>query len=400
MHLPLFRWMGLWLLACGVLAACAPHGASLPNDAYVWQRQWTPALVQAVQSEGQSVRAWRVLAAEMDVQGQWRVFTPDWRALADSGKPVVAVVRIEGQLRQWNEAALLADVQTVLGRWRQQGIAFAGIELDHDAGTARLPAYTHFLQVLRPSLQAGERLSLTALPTWLESADLDGLLAQADESVLQVHAVQSPRAGLFDAGKARAWMQDFAHHTRKPWRVALPAYGTRVSWDTQGRVSAIESERPTLSRDDDTSELFADPRAMQQFVSTLESDVPPGLIGIVWFRLPTSDDARAWSAASWQAVLGRIALRASLVARAEPASDAGRYDVRLVNEGDADLSLPSLVRVDGSCVLADGINGYTLQRGTAGLYLQRSRTGTLRAGQALLVGWLRCPAPPSLRVET
>ncbi|QNK03851.1 DUF3142 domain-containing protein [Dyella telluris] len=395
------RWITrlAWLLSAAALTACAGKTTPLPNDAYVWQRQWTPGLVHALAEDGASVHAWRVLAGEMDVHGQWRTFTPDWRALAGSGKPVIAVVRIEGQLQQWDEATLLADVQAVLALWRQQPFMLAGVEIDHDCATSRLPAYAHFLQALRPSLWPHERLSVTALPTWLDSPDLDALLAQADESVLQVHAVQSPRAGLFNAASADRWLAAFAHHARKPWRVALPAYGTRVNWDDQGRVASIDSERPTLVSAEGASELFADPRAMQRFVATLEKDAPRGLAGIVWFRLPTGDDARAWSAASWRAVLGRTPLQASLLARAGATDDPHRYDVQLVNDGDADLSLPPLIRINGACQAADGVNGYGLQRGERGLYLQRGRVGVLRAGRQLAVGWVRCDAAPGLSVE-
>lgn len=398
----LSRWMArfAWLLIAAAMMACASKATPLSNDAYVWQRQWTPSLVRALADDGQSVRAWRVLAGEMDVHGQWRVFTPDGRALAASGKPVIAVLRIEGQLQRWDEAALLADVRGVLATWRQQNLRFAGVEIDHDCATSRLPAYAHFLQALRPSLLPDERLSVTALPTWLGSPDLDHLLAQADEAVLQVHAVQSPRAGLFNPGQARLWLAAFAGHTHKPWRVALPAYGTRVNWDEQGRVASIESERPTLVGLEGSSELFADPRTMQHVVASLEQDTPRGLVGIVWFRLPTGGDARAWSEASWRAVLGRTPLQASLAAVASGTDDPHRYDVRLVNEGDADLPLPPLIRIDGACMAADGIHGYGLQRGERGLYLQRARVGVLRAGRQQAVGWLRCATAPTLHIES
>lgn len=399
MNPALSRWIVrlAWLLSAAALAACTDKPTPLSNDAYVWQRQWTPGLLHALAADGASVRAWRVLAGEMDVHGHWRVFTPDWRALADSGKPVIAVVRIEGQLQQWDEAALLGDVQGVLALWRQKRV-LAGVEIDHDCATSRLPAYAHFLQALRTSLLPHERLSVTALPTWLDSSDLDALLAQADETVLQVHAVQSPRAGLFNPATADRWMAAFACHARKPWRVALPAYGTRVNWDEQGRVVSIESERPTLVSAEGASELFADPRAMQRFVAALERDAPRGLAGIVWFRLPTGDDARAWSEASWRAVLGRTPLQASLVARAGATDDPQRYDVQLVNDGDADVSLPPLIRIDGACQAADGINGYGLQRSERGLYLQRGRVGVLRAGRQLAVGWVRCDVAPGLSI--
>lgn len=396
------RWiprLACWLLAFG-LTACAARQASLDNDAYIWQRQWTPALVRAVMSQGQHVRAWRVLAGEMDGQGRWHMFTPDWRALAASGKPVIAVVRIEGQLASWDEATLLADVRAVLSVWRQQSRMLEGVEIDHDCATARLPAYTHFLQALHPALLPNEHLSITALPTWLASDGLAALLSQADSSVLQVHAVQSPRAGLFDADRALDWMRAFARHTSRPWSVALPAYGTRVSWDAEGGVSVIESERPMLVGEAGSSELFADPRMMQSFIATLQADAPTGLAGIVWFRLPTEEDARAWSAASWQAVLSRAPLRPRLLAKAVPSDDPHRYDVVLSNEGNADMPLPALIRVDGSCVAADGIHGYALQRSGATMVLQRAQAGSLRAGRQMAAGWLRCDAAPVLRITS
>ena len=372
----------------------------LANDAYVWQRQWTPALVRSLADNGASVRAWRVLAGEMDGQGQWRMFTPDWRAIKASGRPVIAVLRIEGQLQQWDEATLLADARSVLSQWRAQQLPFAGIEIDHDCATSRLPGYAHFLQALRPSLLASEQLSVTALPTWLESSDIDAVLAQSDEAVLQVHAIQSPRAGLFNPERARTWMSAFARHTSKPWRVALPAYGTRVSWDEQGRVSTIESERPTLVGSGGASELFADPRTMQAFVSALEANAPKGLSGIVWFRLPTGEDERAWSIASWRAVLARERLQTALKVTVERTDDPQRYDVQVLNAGNADVPLPALLRIDGRCEAADGINGYILQRSGSGLYLQRSRVGVLRAGRQSTVGWVRCDVAPVLRAES
>jgi hypothetical protein len=92
-------------------------------------------------------------------------------------------------------------------------------------------------------------------------------------------------------------------------------------------------------------------------------------------------------------------LRPSLTVNATPATDPGRYDVLLTNDGDADMSLPPLIRIGGACAYADGINGYELQRGERGLFLQRSRVGILRAGRRLAVGWVRCDGAPSVHAE-
>ncbi|WP_233171561.1 DUF3142 domain-containing protein [Dyella sp. ASV21] len=391
-------WLLIVLIAM-LSSGCAKKHESLGNDAYVWQRQWTPALADALHASQDAVQTWRVLAAEVDVHGQWHTMRPDAAALAASGKPVIAVVRIEGQLDRWDEQALIDGVDGVVTEWRQRGLSPAGVEIDHDCATSRLPAYAHFLAALRPTLGTRVRLSITALPTWLDSTQLETLLAQVDEAVLQVHAVQSPRAGLFDPQRAHAWIAAFAKRVHSPWRVALPAYGTRVSWDDQGRVAAIESERPTLSGASDANELFADPVAMQGFLNTLQADAPPGLAGIVWFRLPTDDDTRAWSMATWRAVLLHQPLRISLLAQVRAARQASLRDLVLINAGNADVPLPSLVRLDAACSLADGANGYTLQRSDHGLFLQRARGGLLRAGRQLAIGWLRCDGTAALHIE-
>ncbi|MDA4569495.1 DUF3142 domain-containing protein, partial [Escherichia coli] len=70
-----------------------------------------------------------------------------------------------------------------------------------------------FLTALKNRLEPGTPLSITALPTWLNSPDLDALLKVPDESVLQVHAVLNPTQGLFDAKRAQAWISAFAGRT-------------------------------------------------------------------------------------------------------------------------------------------------------------------------------------------
>ena len=48
----------------------------------------------------------------------------------------------------------LAQIQQLLSDWQAQGLAPVGIEIDHDAGSARLPAYGAFLNRLRQALPA------------------------------------------------------------------------------------------------------------------------------------------------------------------------------------------------------------------------------------------------------
>jgi len=384
----------LLLSICGLLGACQRAPQVLPQQAYIWQRQWNPAVVAAMQASEQLVGGWRVLAAELTAQRQWNTANPDWQALKTTQHAIVMVVRLDGQTES-PDAATHARIIDLLARWRQRGVPVAGVEIDYDCPTSQLPAYRHFLAGLRQGLERDLTLSITALPTWLNSPVLGELLAVADESVLQVHAVMNPRQGLFDAERAQAWLKAYAKQTSHPWRVALPSYGTRVSWDDNGRISAVESERPLLASGNTAQELTASPAVVSAFLARLDKNPETGLIGVVWFRLPTEDDVRNWSLPTWQAVLARQPLRAVVTVEAQASAQAGLHDLTLRNNGNADSTLPLIVRIDAAsaCDAADGINGYALEADAQGKYLRRTRDGLLRAGYQRNIGWAHCGQP-------
>ncbi|HEV7778241.1 MAG TPA: DUF3142 domain-containing protein [Luteibacter sp.] len=383
--MPRWRWLAVSVVLLLVLAACGRAPAPLTHDAYVWQRQWNPAVIDALGRSTDLVREWRVLAAQSDERGQLKVFSPDRAALAASGRPVVLVVRIDGQLVQWDESTLVAQVLAVRDSWP----GAAGIEIDHDCGTARLPAYAHFLGRLKQAL-GDTPLSITALPAWMSSKDLDGVLAAVDETVLQVHAVQSPHAGLFDSRVAREWIDRFAARSRRPFRVALPNYGTRVSWDENGRLVAVRSETTVLTSGETSSELAAAPADVAALLASLRDDPPQRLAGIVWFRLPTTNDDRAWSLPTWRAVVTGAPLRQQLSVFTQASTVAGASDLVLRNDGDVDVSLPRAVALPAGCAIADGINGYALMRRDGLPILQRAQDGWLHAHRQRAIGWARC----------
>jgi hypothetical protein len=387
------RTLAIFAMAAMFVAACGRAPAPLTHDAYVWQRQWTPALRDAMASSADLVRDWRVLVAQADRNGQFHTFAPDRDALARSGRPVVLVVRIDGRLASFDASVLVDRIASLVAAWPAATIT--GIEIDFDCPTARLPAYAAFLAQLRPRL-GSLSLSITALPTWLGSRDLDALLAVPDESVLQVHAVQAPQAGLFDPVVAGRWVDAFATHTRKPFRVALPTYGSRVSWNDDGSLLAVESERTALAQGATSSELYAAPDILTAFVTTLSQDRPRGLAGIVWFRLPTVDDTRAWSLATWRGVVsGHLDTRPLLLTLQAGTSADAPSDVMLENAGSTDTAPPARVALPASCDLADGIDGYRLERTETSLELIAESARPIPAHTRRSIGWARCkPGTP------
>jgi hypothetical protein len=390
----------LLLVSLAVLSGGKPAHRDLPNDAYIWQRRWTPALASALEQSADQIRGWRVLVAETDARRNWSFPSVDWTVLKRSNRPIIFVLRIDGQVAQLNESALLDQITAMINQWRRSDVPVAGVEIDHDCATARLAAYARFLSILRARLDRPVPLSITALPAWLSAPEVDEVFSQVDEIELQVHAVQNPRMGLFDRQLARIWTGKLARHTNKPFRVALPAYGSRVSWREDGSILTIESEMPNLAGGDSAMELIAPPREVAALLRDLQGDSPPNLVGIVWFRLPTDDDRRAWSIATWRAVMMGRPLEARVEVILRQSDVPGMNTLVLSNPGNLDADLPHRVELPSSCTIGDGANGYGLVATAAHFTLQRQQAGLLKSHHQQIIGWARCtPTQGEIRVH-
>jgi hypothetical protein len=300
---------------------------------------------------------------------------------------LIAVIRLDGQLKSLDQDQVTAQILQVLADWQAQGLTLSGVEIDHDAGNARLPAYAEFLRHLRSALPTNLPLSITALPAWLGSVQLPELLQTVDSSVLQVHAVSDPRRGLFDPDQALKWAKAWARITEKPFYLALPAYGVALLPD-DGGAPVVESE-VQLERDGERRELLADPLQLSQLGKALREDPPAHLAGLIWFRLPLANDRRAWSLTTLRAVARGDQLVSQLgVTFSE---HDGLYDIKLENPGNLDSAWPAQITLKAqSCEGADALAGYSLQQGPDLLTFTRLRDGRLPAGGQRAIGWARC----------
>lgn len=380
----------LWALfaALTVLNGCnQPDAPPLDQQLYVWQRQWTPAHEAALRDSRADFSTLRVLALQAFPQEGWRRARVDSALLKQDGRPLIAVIRLDGQLKTLDQDEVIAQIQQLLGDWQTQGLTLAGVEIDHDAGNARLPAYRTFLTQLRSVLPATLPLSITALPAWLDSPELPGLLATVDSSVLQVHAVSDPRRGLFDADQAKQWAKAWSRITTKPFYLALPAYGVALLPETGG-APVVESE-VSIERAGKRRELLADPQQLSTLGSELRQHPPAHLAGLIWFRLPLAGDRRAWSLTTLGAVARGDALRSH--PSLQLSEQNGLYDIAVTNQGNLDSAWPERVTlaVQG-CDGADALAGYALQQSPDLLTFTRLRDGRMPAGGQRAIGWARC----------
>ncbi|WP_064600592.1 DUF3142 domain-containing protein [Pseudomonas sp. DR 5-09] len=376
------------LVAVLLLCACERQDAvPLDQQLYVWQRQWTPAHELALNDSRNDFSTLRVLALQAFPNAGWSRARVDSALLRRDARPLIAVIRLDGQLKALDPQAVTAQILQVLADWQGQGLTLAGIEIDHDAGNARLPAYIGFLAHLRTALPANLPLSITALPAWLDSPQLPALLATVDSSVLQVHAVSDPRRGLFDSEQAQRWAKAWGRVTDKPFYLALPAYGVALLADVDG-APVVESEVP-LERGGQRRELLADPQQLGRLANELREDRPAHLAGLIWFRLPLANDRRAWSLSTLRAVARGDALSSQLgVVFTE---QNGLQDIALRNVGNLDSAWPARITIQArGCEGADALAGYALQQTADLLTFTRLRDGRLPAGGQRAIGWARC----------
>lgn len=379
------------LFFCVVLAAlagCRPEPTPpLDQQLYIWQRQWQPAHEQALADSRADFSTLRVLALQAQPKAGWARALVDLPRLKADGRPVIAVVRLDGQLPALDLQEAGPQVARLLADWQAVGVPLDGLEIDHDSGSARLADYGEFLLQLREQLPPGLKLSITALPAWLGSPHLPALLQAVDSSVLQVHAVSDPRRGLFDPAQARQWAERWSRVGDKPFYLALPAYGVALLPDTGG-APVVESETP-LNRGGERRELLADPQQLADLGRQLRNQPPAHLAGLIWFRLPLPGDRRAWSLTTLSAVARGDALASQW--RVELSGQAGLRDITLVNVGNLDLPMPARVELDvASCDAADGLNGYRLQQSPRHLTFNRQSSARLAAGGRRILGWARC----------
>ncbi|BAN46632.1 DUF3142 domain-containing protein [Metapseudomonas resinovorans] len=378
-----FRRRAALVLLLLLSAGCRPDAPpALDQQLYIWQRQWGPAHADALAASRNDFSTLRVLAAQDHPGAGWSRTRINAELLKTDGRPLIAVVRLDGQLPALDLPRARADILALLADWRAQGLAVRGLEIDHDCASARLPGYARFLGELRQALPAELQLSITALPAWLDSPELPGLLRQVDSSVLQVHAVSAPADGLFDPTRALAWARRWNSLSERPFQLALPAYGIALV------AGKVESESP-LAIAGPRRELQADPQQLAELLEQLRRQRPEHLAGVIWFRLPLAGDRRAWPLATLQAVARGDALHADIQPRLR--QEGPLHELSLTNLGNLGAPLPARVELSArACEAADALAGYRLERSAERLVFTRHTEGRLAAGQQRALGWARC----------
>lgn len=129
---------------------------------------------------------------------------------------------------------------------RGDGASVAGLQLDIDAPTRLLAHYARVVRATREMLPAGTRLSVTGLPTWMDSPALNDLLAAVDFWIPQCYGSKIPQrledAISISSPRAVARAVNRARTFNKPFYAGLSAYGYALLYDSRGALQSLRGD--------------------------------------------------------------------------------------------------------------------------------------------------------------
>jgi len=242
-------------------------------------------------------------------------------------------------------------------------------------------------------------VTITALPSWLRSPAFARLAKAAPNYVLQVHSVERPASydapfTLCDPADARRAVER-AGRLGVPFRVALPTYGYALAFDAKGQFLGLSAEGPQRNWPAGAKlrEVSSNPLELVALLQSWTADRPAAMRGVIWYRLPVAVDNLNWRWPTLGAMLAaRVPQEGFRVAarRVEP----GLVELSLVNTGELDISSRLAVEARWSgarLVSGDGQRGFQLVDVGASVasFQTPIQPARLRAGESLVVGWLR-----------
>jgi len=142
--------------------------------------------------------------------------------------------------------AIAEALREDLNRAAQDNALAVGIQIDFDVPTRLLKKYERILRLLRAELKPGTKLSITGLPTWMQSRDLASTLNQVDFWVPQFYGADIPeRLDQIIPISSTNSLESFVNSARKldkPFYAGLAAYGYGLLYNPAGALITLRGD--------------------------------------------------------------------------------------------------------------------------------------------------------------
>ncbi len=384
----------------------------LKQRGYLWQREWTTAVVDALGEADRRMDGVVILGAEINLAGKKPEIskaTIDWDAVKRGSEHRALALRVApfaGPFRSDDAPAqAIVDLaKQLLSDARAHDVNLEEFQFDFDCAQKNLGSYRTWLLALKPIVQP-TRFVITVLPAWLNDSEFRKLVREVDGYVLQVHSVPisaSTNAKLSDARLAREWVRNAARFGI-PFEVALPTYRCAAGYGPDGKLLsvAMDSVQPVWPPGTRVLEFGADANEIAAVVNDWQQTRPPQLRELIWYRIPIATDTRNWRWATLSAVMsGRLPEhKLNILQEGE-----NPIDLSIFNAGEADEQLKANVTAtwNGAGLTAsDALAGWNVksENGRAIFRVTASHGLRLPPGATRKIGWLRFDQTTTLETE-
>jgi hypothetical protein len=384
----------------------------LKQRGYLWQREWTLAVVDALGEADRRMDGVVILGAEINLAGNKPEIaraTIDWDAVKRGSEHRALALRVApyaGPFRSDDAPArAIVDLaKQLLNDARAHDVNLEEFQFDFDCAQKNLGSYRTWLIALKPIVHPS-RFVITVLPAWLNDLEFRKLMSEVDGYVLQVHSVPisaGTNAKLSDARLAREWIGKAAR-CRIPFGVALPTYRCAAGYGPDGKLLsvAMDSVQPVWPPGTRVLEFGADADEIARLVHEWQQARPPQLRELIWYRVPIATDTRNWRWPTLSAVMaGRLPEhKLNILQEGE-----NPIDLSIFNAGEADEQLNANVTATWSgtgLTASDALLGWNMKSedGRAIFKVTTSHGLRLPPGATRKIGWLRFDQPTTLETE-
>ena len=384
----------------------------LKQRGYLWQRDWTPAVVEALGEADRRMDGVVILGAEINLAGKKAEIaraTIDWdtakreskhRALALRVAPFAGPFRSDDAPAQ----AIVDLAKQLLSDARSHDVNLEEFQLDFDCARKNLGSYRTWLLALKSIVQP-IRFVITVLPAWLNDSEFRKLVREVDGFVLQVHSVPisaGTQAKLTDPRLAHEWVGKAARFGM-PFGVALPTYRCAAGYGPDGKLLsvAMDSVQPVWPPGTRVLEFGANADEIATLVSDWQKTRPPHLRELIWYRLPIATDTRNWRWPTLSAVMSGHLPEHKLNILQEGKNP---IDLSIFNAGEADEQLNTNVTAtwNGAGLTAsDALAGWSMKSENHRAIFRVTAPHGLRLppGATRKIGWLRFDQTTTLETE-
>jgi len=388
------------------LLGAYPCAYAYENTVYIWQRDWDQEIEDSIKAIQPKINHFIFLVGDFKYNDGKIFINPvdiPWRALHQENAQVTLAFRMNtqtGELLRTGKADFVAEeikkiLNAAVASAYKQHVSISGIQFDYDCPTSKLADYAHFLQLIKGQFP-NDKLSITALPTWLKSPDFKNLIEDISYYVLQLHSFEIPRTidqakGIFLKENAIEYLQA-ASRLNHPFQISLPTYGYEIAFNEKGKFLGLRAQAASMTRDPKVRYALemTSPDEILMFLKQLKEMDFKNFNGICWFRLPKTSDEFNWNIQTLMAVLEGRHPQLNMTSEATRLKD-GLIEIYMINHGEQNLIQPvniELTWTGDSSLFYDVVGDFHAISILGGKGI-RVEGPAPKVGKKKLIAWLR-----------